>query len=286
MGPPHCRSAHGEPAFPGAENMANTQSPPAQRAIVGSAYEVRSTPLSEVDIELPALDTLAEELQRLSAVNQELLGQLREPAAPAPAGPEPGAGAGAGADAGELDALRRDNAELRARLEELEQFIAAQPTEEVWAERQREYEALLDEKSEVIRALHLKLQEAQEGPRRSANEPVPREEELRELQAELEEHRRQLQEDEQSLLTQMREMELALSKDRAELARQRQELQRLRADLNREIDQASRDPGLRERLMSLRRSADVARAETKEAAPAPAANSPKQQSGLFRRLFG
>ena len=59
--------------------------------------------------------------------------------------------------------LRGENAELRARLEELEQALQTpESSEETWAERQKEYEALLEEKSEVIRSLHMKIQELQE----------------------------------------------------------------------------------------------------------------------------
>src|SRR5262249_56612934 len=85
------------------------------------------------------------------------------------------------------------------------------------AERKREYEALLEEKSEVIRSLHQKLQEYQERPTAVA----PKEAELVALSEQLEQDRRQLQEDEESLMQQMRQMEMTMSRERAELARQR-----------------------------------------------------------------
>ncbi len=69
----------------------------------------------------------------------------------------------------------------------------------------------------------------------------------------MQELRRQLEEDEESLMQQMRQMEMAMSKDRAELARQRNEIQRMHNELNHEIEIASRDPGLRERLVALQR---------------------------------
>jgi chromosome segregation ATPase len=233
---------------------------------------------SELDIGLPAMDSLSEELDRLAAVNAELLGRLRG----APASPL--SRDALVADAGPASVVRQENAELRARVAELEQLLATQSSEEEWAERQQEYEALLDEKSEVIRSLHLKLQEVQEGTRRAPDEPIPKEEELIQLKHDLEEQQRQLREDEESLLGQMRQMEMALSKDRAELARQRQEVQRLQADLNREVEQSSRDPDLRERLNSLRRGQEAPRKEPAVvAAPAEAA---KKNSGLFRKLFG
>jgi hypothetical protein len=66
------------------------------------------------------------------------------------------------------------------------------------------------------------------------------------------------------------------------MARQRQEVQRLQADLTREIEQSSRDPELKERLNSLRRTQ-----EPKPTAAAPAAARPEQKSsGFFRRMFG
>jgi chromosome segregation ATPase len=182
-----------------------------------------------------------------------------------------------------------ENAELKARVAELEQGLAPRESEEGWTERQREYEALLEEKSEVIRTLHLKiqeLQELQESARRAPDEPLPPEEVLYQLKKELDEQRRQLQEDEESVMAQMRQMELSLSRDRAELARQRQEVQRIQADLNRELEQASRDPELRERLNSLRRPHEPAKREPAVNGPAEPARVAKQSSGIFKRLFG
>ena len=173
---------------------------------------------------------------------------------------------------------------IRGQLGEVEHFVSLGGAggRKGW----KEYEALLEEKSEVIRGLHLKLQELQEGTRRAPGEPVPKEEELCQLKDELEDQRRQLQEDEESLMAQMRDMELALSKDRAELARQRQEMQRLQAELNREIEQAGRDSGLRERLASIRRAHEPAKKDAGHAAADASKGTKQQGSGLFRRLFG
>ncbi len=249
-------------------------------ASVHPAADHKNQRPSQLDIALPAVDALSDELNRLAAINAELVGRLRG-AASVQAAKE-----AAGVDRGERGALQQENAELRIRVEELEQVLLASSNEDAWAERQREYEALLEEKSEVIRSLHLKLQERPESARRPANEAVPREEELCQLKEELEDQRRQLQEDEESVMAQMRAMELALSKDRAELARQRQEVQRLQSELNREIEQAGRDSGLRERLQSLRRPHEAARKEAGTAAPAADAGGKNGKSGLFRRLFG
>src|SRR5262249_37313974 len=88
----------------------------------------------------------------------------------------------------EVDALREENAQLRALCGELEQALqeATQQTGEaaIYEERIRDYEAILEEKSETIRALHQQLQDAQaaledQGARPARPQgPVPREDEL------------------------------------------------------------------------------------------------------------
>jgi DNA repair exonuclease SbcCD ATPase subunit len=259
--------------------MPSIHVPPASgRGTSLRAVDSKTKQAGELETALPALDALSEELNKLAAINAELVGQLRGAAHAGPAADL------AAVDRGELTSLRNENAGLRERIEELEKTLASQATEDIWAERQREYEALLEEKSEVIRTLHLKIQELQEGTRRAANAPIPREEELVQLKEELEEQRRQLSEDEESLMAQMRQMEMAMSKDRAELARQRQEVQRLQAELNRDVEQASRDNGLQERLNTLRRRPDPAKKEP--AVETAGEGESKQGSGLLRRLFG
>jgi DNA repair exonuclease SbcCD ATPase subunit len=252
-------------------------------------------------------DRLQEEMRRLAAINQELLGNAR---------PERSGALGLPGETDELTALRADNAALRARVEELEQALqAAAPAGTPWAEQQKDYEALLEEKSEVIRSLHLKVQQLQEGggasapaaPAASAASAALAADtsEIDPLKKQMADQRRQLEEDEQALMQQMRQMEMAMSKDRAELARQRNEIQRLHNELNREIENASRDPGLRERLTALqrlqgeisgRKPAAGAAPAAKPAAKAPAAKAPvanttappepDKKSGLFRRIFG
>jgi len=120
---------------------------------------------------------------------------------------------------------------------------------------------------------------------------------LMELNRQLEDQRRQIKEDEETMMGQLRQMEMALARDRAELARQRSDLQRLHAELKHELEVASRDGGLRERLSALHRRANEATASRpsvnqhtpppnqlpKPAAP-PGANITK--SGMFRRIFG
>ncbi len=151
----------------------------------------------------------------------------------------------------EVSSLRAENVELRSRLEQSEQLLqAAAASEEAWLERQKEHEQLLEEKSDVIRNLHHKIQQLQEG---SAGANLARAEALQKMQTELEARCQQLKEDEESLMAQMRAMEMAMSRDRAELARQRSEVQRQQAEVSREIELSTRDPQLRERLASLSR---------------------------------
>jgi chromosome segregation ATPase len=203
--------------------------------------------------------------------------------------------AAADIDETEVDRLRRENEELRAALVEARE-AAGQPQgdSEQWAERKKEYESLLEEKSDVIRELHKKIRHMEE----DLGDDAPREEELIALSEELERERKQLKDDEESLMKQMREMEVQMSRERAEMARQRADLQRLHSELRHELDLAQRDASLRERLAPLqRRSQEVMNrrgaaptAVLSEATPLSPTKGPpaqpKKDSGLIRRLFG
>ena len=235
-----------------------------------------------------ALDDFEDELRRLSAVNQELLEEFQHDDA------EPALVHAPAMQDAEIDLLRQENAELRLRVQELESLGAGQG-EELWLERQHEYEVLLEEKSEVIRSLHQKFQEAQEsaigGDSASANSvassgtKLGQAEEIFRLKREMEEQRRQLDQDEKDMMAQMRQMEITMAKERAQMARQRQEVQRLQADLAREIENSSRDPELRERLQNLRRAQEPKLAAP-PAAPTPMPKVDQNRSGFFRRIFG
>jgi DNA repair exonuclease SbcCD ATPase subunit len=207
----------------------------------------------------------------------------------------------------EITRLREANAAWRAKVEELEQQFAAanQVAQDHWVELQREYETLIEEKSETIRTLHHKNAELREHAARPAGanapaapgEEAPDRQELVRLQQEIKEQRRRMEEDEESMMGQLRQMEMALARDRAELARQRAELQRLHDELKHEVDVASRDGGLRERLGALQRAATNAtqpRSSVTQNTPPPV-QLPKgplstpgvpPRSGLFRRIFG
>jgi hypothetical protein len=203
------------------------------------------------------------------------------------------------ADNEQLEMLRIENAELKLRVQELE-ALGSGKGEELWQERQREYELLVEEKSEVIRALHQKIQELQEQQESAIGGPVPaspshssnlgsstrlgQAEEILRLKREIEDQRKQLEQDEKDMMSQMRQMEMTMARERAEMARQRQEVQRIQADLAREIEQSSRNPELKERLNSLRRTQDK---PASGATPGPAVKPEEQKtSGFFRRIFG
>ncbi len=247
---------------------------------------------------------LASGAEELAAQDPELLKTLGI----SPAG-------AADAPASEADALLAENVELReiiadlkAQLEGTEQRIGAQ-----FADRNKEYDQLLDEKSQMIRDLHLQIQELEQQPTVPA---TPKEEELLALSEELERERCQLQqerraleeerkqftEDEQIMTQQMREMEVQMARERADFARQRSELNRIQDEIRRELENIERNGLLNQRLGQLRqRSAEVSvakgsgqyhqAAEGENADPnAPeTANGqpePRRRESFLGRLFG
>lgn len=229
-------------------------------------------------------DDFDAEMKRLSAANDELLRDVLSDDTPV---------APAHDDREELTLIRLENAELKARVQELEALAAGQG-EELWQERQREYEMLLEEKSEVIRNLHQQMQEMHESVSLGETAPasqagsgikVGQAEEILRLKREMEEQRKQLEQDEADMMAQMRQMEVAMAKDRAEMARQRQEVQRQKAELAREIENAARDPELQERLKNLRRPESRA-SFTQPSADPPPAKPDQKSSGFLRRIFG
>jgi len=162
-------------------------------------------------------------------------------------------------DAAEMEHLRLENAELRQNLEN-----AQSQGNQAALDRQKEYEGLLEEKSELIRNLHLKIQEL-EAQKQPAPQ-TPKEEELLALSEELErercqlhqerreieEERRQLREDEESMTKQMRDMEVQMARERADFARQRSELNRVSEEIRREMENIERNGLLNQRLGQLR----------------------------------
>ena len=191
---------------------------------------------------------------------------------------------------------------MRRQLEEFEQLVASldnvteQSAPPPWEDRQREYESLLEEKSEVIRRLASKNSgiagiAGRAGRWRGAAWPRANADmdEVEKLKVQLEEERRRLRDDEEALMTQMREMEMAMSRDRADYRASVPSCSGSIATLCGEVEQAGRDTGLRDRLLALtRRPQDQARTKTMTDISLPEQAEPqkKQNSGLFRRLFG
>src|SRR5713226_2105829 len=184
----------------------------------------------------------------------------------------------------ELEGLRAENTELRGIIAELRQLVdeAAAKGEETWAERQKEYETLLDEKNLTIQSMAEKVQELESRP--PPGPPTPKEEELLAMSEELErerctlqqerrqveEDRNQLAEDEQSMTQQMREMEVQMAKERADMARQKTELQRLHDEIRHELEKIERNGQLNQRLGQLRQRYQEVSARTGGAGETPA----------------
>ncbi len=202
----------------------------------------------------------------------------------------------------ENDELRRNLAHTVSRLQALEH------AQEQWQRREEEFDRLIEEKAEVIRHLHTQLQEAKiQAELCPPQDATPEESELKTMYDELLREREQLKLDEQELMEQMRNMEISMSRERAELARQRNELQLLHRELQHELEMASRDATLQERLAPLyklqqemgrksvtesgmrpRRPLATPGAEsTQTVADNPATKETKivRRSGFFRRMF-
>lgn len=221
--------------------------------------------------------------------------------------------AGGAADAEFVQKLEAENNELRAIVGELQQELEAVSGKSAhdWTERQKEYESLLDEKTELIRQLHVRIQEmeeaAQQMDEQSRRPPTPKEEELiamsdelererAQLQQErrkLEEEKRQLREDTEVMNQEMRQMEVQMAKERADLARQRSEMGRISEEIKHELDRIERDRGLTDRLAQLRqRHVDSLKGRSGGQGPGPSAGAPpppaddpkKDSSGLLRRF--
>lgn len=195
--------------------------------------------------------------------------------------------------------LQAENQELRQIIGELQQELeaASGKQDNDLGERQKEYERMLDEKTEIIRKLNSDIQQLQEQIR----PPTPREEELfamsEELEREraqlqqdrrkLEEEARQLKEDEDVMTEEMRKMEIQMARERADMARQRTELTRISEEIRQELERIERDKGLSEKLIQLRqRHSDILRGRSGGGGPPqqprpagrPATPAPTQMS--------
>jgi chromosome segregation ATPase len=223
-----------------------------------------------------------------------------------PQGVDPWGNADALADKGganndEIVQLQAENQELRTIITELQGELeaASGKQENDWTERQKDYERMLDEKTELIRSLHVQIDEMQNQIR----PPTPKEEELFAMSEELERERaqlqqerrkieeeaRQLKEDEEVMTEEMRKMEIQMARERADMARQRTELQRISEEIRQELDRIERDRGLSDKLVQLRqRHTDVLRGKAapqsqlsksnQGVAPAPKPHAPTQMA--------
>lgn len=169
--------------------------------------------------------------------------------------------------------LRVDNEKLRNTIQEMRQQLdqAAAQDQGGWEERERHFESQLEDKSEEIRMLYIRIQELErehggggggapsgrvdDDERSALLEELQREEQqLAESKQTLEDERRQIREDEEDLMRRMREMELQTAKSRAELVRTRNELQVLHNEVRAELEQAQQTGANVERVRSLQRN--------------------------------
>jgi len=171
----------------------------------------------------------------------------------------------------ENEELRNQNAEFIEAIENLRNQLDSSGGQGGDDERTSLLDQMLEEKSETIRTLHVRIKELEQAVEENGGGgpamPTADREELAAMMDEIErercqleqerqtldDDRRQLREDEEAMMRQMREMELQMAKERAELARQRNELQRLHAEIRHELELAQRDAAVNERLKMLQR---------------------------------
>ena len=196
-----------------------------------------------------------------------------------------------------IELLRAENEELRALAADLRKQVdeAVGQTQDAFAKREEEFEAQLEEKSEELRTLFIRIQESERGQANAAAEhaasPAGRQDEERaamweDIQREHQawrknasapqEERRQLRDDEENMMQRMREMELQVSKSRTEMVRQRNELQQLhnevRANWNGRNRRAPRWNGSARSANSTRKFPRVAPADK------PGSSTPKKRA--------
>jgi chromosome segregation ATPase len=183
-----------------------------------------STPAQDTDLARQVQD-LARQVEELEALNVELKADAtrsKQALEKALSATTNAAGPRAGAADADADRYRLMLDKARERLSQAEKEL------DMARAREQDYENLLEEKSEQIRKLHLKVTEA---PSHAAGHGTPSEEELRQLFAELQRERQILEDDKAVMEEQYKMMELGMSRERAELARQRAEVKRLQAEL-------------------------------------------------------
>jgi hypothetical protein len=137
----------------------------------------------------------------------------------------------------QYEEVRNENLQLRQSVEQARGRLASLEKEaELWRAREQEYENMLEEKSELIRQLHVKLNEI---PKR--NSDLPSEEELVALHQELQRERQEFEQERSDMENQFKQMEISLAKERADIARQRSEANRLQSEIKRQIEMLERE---------------------------------------------
>jgi len=197
--------------------------------------------------------------------HKDLLASLRKAQRPSSDSPSPSRAAQLQTESEEL---RNAVAQMQQRLED-----ATAPSKGSWEDREREFESILEEKSEEIRLLYMQIQERERksnddakparGEARGNDEEINAlADELAQDQARLEEEREQvrverdqIRADEEDLERRMQEMELQTAKSRADLVRQRNELQRLYNEVRAELEQAKQGGAVSDRVRNLERAA-------------------------------
>jgi chromosome segregation ATPase len=166
----------------------------------------------------------------------------------------------------ELEALRRENEELRRNLAERDQAQAAPALPpEVVAERDA-LRAEVDQLRRLVQEKDALLAQLKDRPAtapRTASDLETYEAELNQFRLQLEEDRRRLNEElehvrvrNQELDEANREMELELSRERVDLARERTRLERVRDEARAEMERFQRDAGVWNRLAPVQRLRD------------------------------
>lgn len=153
---------------------------------------------------------------------------------------DPSASAGDGELRGEE--LRKENERLRQNLEQARQRVLQfEKDAEQWRAREKEYELMLEEKSELIRQLHQEARAQQAAPRPDG----PSEDELVALHQELQRERQMLEEDRAALEEQFRLSELQMSKERADIAKLKSEANRMQNEVKRQMEILEREAKVR-----------------------------------------
>lgn len=141
----------------------------------------------------------------------------------------------------QVEALKKDNERLRQIVEQARQRVQqAEKDAELWQAREKEYENMLEEKSELIRQLNQQLR-----AQPVAQKDGPSEDELVALHQELQRERQIMEDDRAALEEQFRTLELQMAKERADIAKQRSEVQRLQAEFKRQMDILERESKVR-----------------------------------------